>query len=549
MAKYRIDSIAGLARQMGFTPNDARLAQLTAAEDLLHSIQPAKAYPLDFIVFKITGYRTKDVDQTLLTGLALQHDLGLLIEDVSESLDLQSHLLTEPVLDIDDVCARFSVTSKTIQRWRRKGLPGRRFIFPDGKRRVGFLVSSVERFFATHKDQVERGTNFSQISNAEREDIVRRARRLAVFCHCCVNEIARRVARRLNRSPLTILHTLRKHDEDRPAEAVFPLAADAISDEDRQHILRGYKRGVAIRSLAKRMCRPRTAVYRVILTERIDRVQCRKIKFIDDTLYHQPDAGEVVNTIVANADLAIAPVSVEASRTPRDLPPFIAELYAAPLLTPARERALFLKFNFHKFEFVSARLRLDPELARARDLNLMETHLRRAGSVKREIVRTNLRLVASVARKHLRAGLTLSELISDGTITLMRAVEGFDLHKGNRFSTYATFALMKGFARSVPQMLAQRSTGRTDTGLVEIADRREASRLSTFLARDEVSQLLESLDSDEADVLRAHYGLDTPEPATYDQVAERMGLTRQRVRQIEQLALEKLRRAMAAKVG
>ena len=48
------------------------------------------------------------------------------------------------------------------------------------------------------------------------------------------------------------------------------------------------------------------------------------------------------------------------------------------------------------------------------------------------------------------------ELISDGNITLMRAVESFDVHKGNRFSTYATFALMKGFARSVPEMLSGR---------------------------------------------------------------------------------------------
>ena len=80
MAKFRIDSLAALARQMEFTPHDTRAAQVAAAEELLHAIDPAKAYPLDFVVFRITGYRPKTLGDDLLTGLALQHDLGLLIE-------------------------------------------------------------------------------------------------------------------------------------------------------------------------------------------------------------------------------------------------------------------------------------------------------------------------------------------------------------------------------------------------------------------------------------------------------------------------------------
>ena len=168
--KFRIDSLADLARQMEFTPQETRAAQLNAAEELLHTVDPNKAYPLDFVVYRITGYRPKKVNEDLLTGLALQHDLGLLVENVSESLDIQSSAVPEPVLAIDDACERFNVTSKTIQRWRRKGLPARRFIFPDGKRRVGFLLSSVERFFSSHQDQVTRGMNFSQVEESERQE-------------------------------------------------------------------------------------------------------------------------------------------------------------------------------------------------------------------------------------------------------------------------------------------------------------------------------------------------------------------------------------------
>src|SRR5205814_2704194 len=210
------------------------------ADELLHAIDPAKARPLDLIVFRITGYHPRHVDTDLLTGLALQLDLGLLIERLSETLDLSARHSGEPVLTIDDVTQRFNVTSKTIQRWRRKGLPARRFIFSDGKRRVGFLLSSVERFFVTHREQFAANTNLSQVEESEREVILRNARRLAIECGCCADEICRRIARKLNRSPLTILHTIRKHDQDAPERAILPRASLPLSEAVRAKVLRRY---------------------------------------------------------------------------------------------------------------------------------------------------------------------------------------------------------------------------------------------------------------------------------------------------------------------
>jgi RNA polymerase primary sigma factor len=546
--KFRIDALGDLARQMEFTPQDARLAQIQSAEELLHAIDPAKAYPWDFLVHRITGYRPRIYTEDLFAGVAIQHDLGLLIEQVSDTLDVRTDQLAEPVLDIDDVCERFNVTSKTIQRWRRKGLPARRFVFADGKRRVGFLLGSVERFFAGHKDQVTRGMNFSQVSDHEREEILRRARRLATFCHCCAPEISRRIARMMNRSPLTIQHTIRKHDQEHPDQAIFPHAAPELNDEERTQIVRGYRRGLALRSLARRVCRNRSAVYRVILEERLAKLNKRKVKFIDDALYHQDDAADTVETIAGQEELVAPAARPEDSRVPRDLPPYLQELYRTPLLSPARERALFLKFNFHKFEFVTARRRLEPQFAKARDLAQLERLLRRAVDVKNQIVRANLRLVVSVARKHLRAGLSLMELVSEGNITLMRAVEGFDFHRGHRFSTYATLALMKGFARTVPQLLAGRkATGAGEELLAQVPDRRPSTSTDRLFDREEVRQLLGRLTDRERSVVLAHYGLDGyDEPATFEQVGRRMGLSRQQVRQIEQGALAKMRRVIGS---
>jgi RNA polymerase sigma factor (sigma-70 family) len=547
VAKFRIEQLADLARQMGFAPRDTRLVQVRAAEELLHELDPNKAYPLELLVHRITGYRPKDYSEDLYAGQAVQHDLGLLIEVVSDSLDIRTDQTDEPVLTIEDVTARFNVTSKTIQRWRRRGLPARRFIFNDGKRRVGFLLGSVERFFSEHQDQVTRGMNFSQVGDEEKQEILRRARKLAAMCHCCLHEICRRIAKKLNRSPLTIQHIIRKHDQENPVDAVFPAAAEPVSEDQRLAILRGYRRGLALRSLARRTCRTTAAVYRVILDERIAKLNKRKVKFIDDPLYHQDDADRQIEAIVQSAEAA-ATMGVEQkpedTRMPRDLPAYLQELYRTPLLTPARERALFLKFHFHKFRFVQARRLLEPQFARARDIDELEARLRRATEVKNQIVRANLRLVVSIARKHLRAGLNLMELISEGNLTLMRAVESFDVHKGNRFSTYATLALMKGFARSVPQMLAGRKGTGSDAGmLAEIPDGRLSPAADRFAAREEVGRLLGNLTERERTVVLAQYGLDGATIAR-DELTRRLGLTPQQLRQIERTAIAKLRTAV-----
>ena len=565
MATYRVDLIANLARQLAFTPVEPRAAQVTAAELLLHALDPAKAYPLDFVVYRITGYRPKaapgsDGHTDLLTGLALQHDLGLLIEQVSDTLDLRAADAAEPVLAIDDVTDRFDVTSKTIQRWRRRGLPARRFTFADGKRRVGFLLSSVERFIAAQSDASPTAAAPPQ-DDGDRAGIVRHARRLAVDGRCTVTELARRVGRRVGWSPLAVLHTLRKHDADRPGEAVLPLAAAAVDDETRAKICRGGDRGVTLSTLARRAGRPRSTVYAVLIQQRAEHLSARRVRFVDDPLYHGPEAAAVLATIAAGGDELAAEPTAEQLRVPRDLPPYLRDLYRTPLLTPARERGLFLRFNYHKGQFAAARRRLDPELASARDLARLEGHLAAATAVKNDILRANLRLVVSVARRHVRPvarpSVTLMDLVSEGNLTLMRAVEGFDVHKGFRFSTYATLALMKGFARAVPALAGAARGGRRTVAdpdvLAALPDCRGDASRDRHLNRDHVRHLMDRLSDRERQVLRARYGLaDGPAaavppamPATCEQVGRQLGLSKHRVRQIEQSAIAALRAAAA----
>lgn len=534
MAKYRLQSVAQLARQMVFASPQVRLTQLSAAEDLLHLLDPAKAYPLDFVIYRITQYRPKNADRELLTGLALQHDLGLLIEQVSDSLLLHVNQFVEPVLSIDDVCERFNVTSKTIQRWRRKALPARRFTFADGKRRVGFLLTSVERFIASHGRQVAQAGNVSLVELTECERIIAAARRLAQR-GCCMEAITRRLARKHRRSPLTILHTVRKNAPEIEKRAGLPL-----SDGEIRWTLRRLEQGDSLAQIARMLRRPTSTVWLGLLQERIERIRKQPIRFCDDPLFHQEDAQAVVDALVAQQALADEPRR-EDLRVPRDLPPYLRELYRVPLLGRGTERALFLKLNFHRCQFAQLRRRLDPQLCNHRDLRRLEDHLARAAEAKSAIVSANLRLVVSVARRHLRPGINLMDLISDGNLTLLRAVDGFDVSRGYRFSTYATLALMKGFARSVPQMLSGAYALVDEQKLETYADAPPVPDQDRLSDREQVRQLLGELDERERAIVSARFGLGDEAAESCEQVARRMGLSKERVRQIGQLALSKLR--------
>ena len=84
-----------------------------------------------------------------------------------------------------------------------------------------------------------------------------------------------------------------------------------------------------------------------------------------------------------------------------------------------------------------------------------------AVATKNQIIRANLRLVVSIAKRHVGPAENFFELVSDGNMSLIRAVEKFDYARGNKFSTYASWAIMKNFARTIPDEHRHRDRFRT----------------------------------------------------------------------------------------
>ncbi len=198
------------------------------------------------------------------------------------------------------------------------------------------------------------------------------------------------------------------------------------------------------------------------------------------------------------------------------------------------------------------------------------------------MIRSNLRLVVKIAHDYANLGLPLLDLISEGNIGLMKAVERFDPAKGGKLSTYAAWWIKQSIKRALanqsktirlpvhlvdkiskmrrvslqmvsirPASLDAPISDDDSTEFGEIVGDEEAQTPFELLRdknlRNEVGGLLDVLDDREKKIIFQRFGLDGGKPKTLEEVGKKFGVTRERIRQLQNIALSKLRRALSKK--
>ncbi len=297
------------------------------------------------------------------------------------------------------------------------------------------------------------------------------------------------------------------------------------------------------------------ALDRVALKRRVGAAIKTEIGLISNPEFENASIGEQI--FASSLGLAAASSEVGISTIKRagvDLPVHLGRLCEAKLLTPEQESLLFQRMNFLKSQALKVRAQLSSDRPSRRSLELLERLLSLADWHRDRIVEANMRLVFSIVKKFVNATNQFDDLLSDGIVALMRAVEKFDYGRGFRFSTYATQVVRRNAYREVVQNQQDRAkvvSGVEDLGL-DVSDEVRESAISEkrwHELRARLSVMLGDLDRREKFIIRARFSLGSHRRVhTLQALADRLGVSKERVRQLERRAMEKLR-AMAGEVS
>ncbi len=543
MSDFKVQALERLTEQVRFAPPGVRQEQLERTGALHAQIKPDRQYPYPFVCFRITNYRTDDNAKLLISGADLKHDLDLFRERIARSLTTAGlELPAEPMLSLNEVSRKFNVSTKTISRWRKHGLIGQH-VMGNGRRQLAFPRSVVEQFVAGHRREVSRGSRFSRLSDLEKDEIIRRAHGLA-HVGSTLTDVSRRIARRLGRSTEAVRYTIKDHDRRFPNLAVFPDVTGPLDPAHKIQIYNSFRKGITVNTLAKQFHRTRSSIHKVLNEVKAQKVLARPVDYIYNPEFDEPDKiGDILAPMPGEEEFH---EEMRSKKVPRDVPAEMAHLYEYPLLSREQERHLFRQMNYLKHQLHRIQEDLEPNKARASDLDRIEELQAKIGFVRDRLIRCNMRLVVNYAKKHAGPADTLWELISDGNVSLLRAVEKFDYGRGNKFSTYASWAIMKNFARSIPDEKTHRErfiTGHEDMFEAQADDRSDEQEQVTQAdqAVKKVNHLLDLLDPREREILRMRHGLEGDSPMTLEQAGQRLGITKERVRQLNVRIMKKLR--------
>jgi RNA polymerase sigma factor (sigma-70 family) len=225
---------------------------------------------------------------------------------------------------------------------------------------------------------------------------------------------------------------------------------------------------------------------------------------------------------------------------------------APQLMKADEERLMFLRFNYSKLRLTRLQKLIRKEgLNKARAEQFAEWH-RRFEHFREYLVRTNLALVLAMAKRTRLGDVDFAEIVSEGNMALIRAVDKFNVERGFKFSTYACRAILKAFSRTALKSARYRT--RFPVGFEPDMERSDwQDRRRDLVEEDCIDELkaivdrnLADLSSVEETVIRRRFNWQQEEesPLTLEEVGQIIGVTKERVRQIQNKALAKIRGVM-----
>ena len=284
-SQFQIKQMRELGEQMKVAPQHIRIKQMNACEILASELSSAKVYPLDYVIFRLTGYRMESTNQPLLLGDPLRSDLVSLVAIISRSLILSD----ENMLSVQEVAVLFGVSVRTINRLRKEGLIFHWVVEHDGRKRIGCNNKTALLFLENHEERLQTATKFSQLSVDEQKAIIAAAANYE-GSERTLNALASELAQKNHRSLETVRLLLKNSDQVQLAyQHSCPL-----NRKDARVIQRAIRIGVSWKTIEKHYKRTPQALRKAVLRSKSLDLQDDVIRYVELSSFSRKDAEDII---------------------------------------------------------------------------------------------------------------------------------------------------------------------------------------------------------------------------------------------------------------
>jgi len=543
LPRIHTGALVDLAAELRFAPRGAVVRDIERAEGLAAEIDEALRYPADWVVFRVTGYRPEMVEPALLPGGSLLADLSALVERLCDAAGLRPGDVQGACETADELAARWSVSRKTLSRWRRRGLIARRVHEADGSARLVFTAGAVAAFEARRGETLTRAAGYSRLGPAVEARMIERARRYHELLGLSTTQITERLAQRYGRSRETVRQVLLRHDEAARQRGEPPTFGRPGTLDARTHraIERAWRRGIEPGELVKRYGRTRGGIHRIVHEERLHRLAGLDLGHLSARARDLDDAG--VEAVLGAAPMGTPPPL----RQPGDMTELAALMRERVVPVGVEERAWARAEHALRARAAAAIAAMREGGAEAGLLDRAETDLRWAAQLRGALARTQLHLVLEtlettlgVDLNHVRSQEALA-IVTAGLAGLRAGLDAFEPWKSGRLASPVGLMVSRvrpglprregegGRTRARVRMLP--GTAAPDLGLLVspwLAGLRPDPRLAGARA---------AIDAALARVLTERFGLDGARPRTLAEVAADRGITIMQAGRLERRAL------------
>lgn len=547
LPSLRVTALRDLVDQLRYASRDALLRDLDRLEALAVSIDPDSLYREDWLIEQVTGYHPSDQDEPAsLVGEAVLGDLSALAERLSARARLNENEIEGDCATTEELCARWAISRKSLDRYRKRGLIARRVVDNAGRDRLIFTATVVARFESTNEQLIRSAKRYSRIGPAAIETIVARALELATEGRS-LNESALVISTEVVRSHEAIRQILRKHD-GRTEDPIFGERGP-VCQREREVAFRAWIRGIALVRIARHLRRSTPSIRRAINVRRAELLTTMRLPEGPSTRKRRtPKPPALPSHEQAKAWEDDGPIEQIAE--------FLgfARALGAPLGVEERVRGEARRAIVARAVSLISTIRVSTPSAG--NIDDAETLLRWALRLKQSLVRAQLPTIVRTIEnrlerplEHVRAS-SLRVLLEGALIAGGDAVDSFDPGSGGRLAPRVSLAVdrfatgwVRRHAADLPEQRAMRAVPRLARN-APISDWRWIlawnQRWLDLPPRARAN--LELMDPRMSSLLVRRFGLNGS-PATLDDLVEPFELTRITAPRFERLAIYEALRA------